>query len=245
MAAFLGRVLPPEFSSRTIMIPPGEALAYRPAEWHDALVVVERGRIDLETACGRHRFPSGAMLCLSGISLRAVRNPGPAVAVLVAITRKDPPMQRSPVLRRLDALIGEWEMAAEFGGVVFSGARTVFEWHEDGAFVVQRAFPGPLPPDVPASLVENSPLPVVTIIGLDDTAEAFTMLYSDARGVSRVYTMTLDGTEWTIHRAAPGFHQRFLGTLSDDGKTITARWEGSADGDTWKLDFPVTYTRVG
>jgi hypothetical protein len=148
------------------------------------------------------------------------------------------------VLRRLDVLVGEWEMSAEVDGHTVAGARAVFEWLEDGAYAVQRADPGPPVPDMPAEWVENSPLPTKLIIGLDDTAETFTVLYSDARGVSRVYTMTFDGSVWTMHRAAPGFHQRFTGNLSEDGKSITARWEGSADGTAWDLDFHVTYTKV-
>ena len=50
---------------------------------------------------------------------------------------------------------------------------------------------------------------------------------------------------WRKRPESPGFHQRFFGTLSDDGKTITARWEGSPDGTNWTLDFPLTYTRLG
>lgn len=153
-------------------------------------------------------------------------------------------MNRSPVLRRLDALMGEWEMSVEVGRHTVAGARAVFEWLEDGAFAVQRAYSGPPTPDVPDAWSENAPLRTTMIIGLDDVAESFTALYSDARGVSRVYSMTLDGSVWTMHRAAPGFHQRFTGTLSDDGKTITARWEGSADGSAWELDFHITYVKI-
>jgi hypothetical protein len=237
--------LPPGFTARMVTIPPGEALAYRPRDWDDALVLVEHGMIDLEPARGgSRRFHRGAMLCLAGIRLRAVRNPGPAAAVLMAITRREPHMNRSTVLRRLDALVGEWEMAAVIGGVTIAVARTVFEWIEDGAFLAQRAHPGPRTPDMPQEWIDNSPFPVTTIIGLDDTAESFTALYSDARGVSRVYTMTLEGNLWTMHRAAPGFHQRFFGTFSDDGKTITARWEGSREGESWELDFHLSYTKL-
>src|SRR6266545_2856987 len=118
---FLGAPLPPGFASRIVTLPPGEAFAYRAADWRDALVIVEHGMIDLESAGGRHRFPTGAMLCLSGLRLRAVRNPGPDAAVLLAITRRDQPMQRSPVLSRLEVLIGSWEMTATFGEHTVSG----------------------------------------------------------------------------------------------------------------------------
>ncbi|MFR9776749.1 hypothetical protein ACL02O_11910 [Micromonospora sp. MS34] len=34
-------------------------------------------------------------------------------------------------------------------------------------------------------------------------------------------------------RVAPGFNQRFVGTLSGDGDTIDGRWERSAAGADW------------
>ena len=44
-------------------------------------------------------------------------------------------------------------------------------------------------------------------------------------------------------REAPGFSQRFIGTVSADGDTVDARWETSEDGVTWNLDFELTYVR--
>jgi hypothetical protein len=69
------------------------------------------------------------------------------------------------------------------------------------------------------------------------------MLYADARGVHRVYRMTFADGVWTMWRAAPGFNQRFTGTLSADGTTVDGRWEMSGDGENWILDFGLTYTR--
>ena len=149
-----------------------------------------------------------------------------------------------PALTRLNPLVGEWEFQTHVDGQPMGRGRTVFEWQEGGAFLVQHADAEPAPPDVPTEWVANSPLPVTTIIGLDDSADAFCMLYADARQVFRVYQMSLTDGVWTIWRDAPGFFQRFTGTFSDDGNTITARWEGSPDGSTWKRDFDVTYTKI-
>jgi len=90
---------------------------------------------------------------------------------------------------------------------------------------------------------ENAPFPTVALIGLDDSSEEYSMLYADARGVYRVYRMTFADGVWTVWRDAPGFNQRFTGTLNDAGDTIDARWEMSPDGETWSLDFEMTYTR--
>jgi hypothetical protein len=48
---------------------------------------------------------------------------------------------------------------------------------------------------------------------------------------------------WTMSREAPGFNQRFTGTLSADGDAVDARWEMSRDGVTWQLDFELSYVR--
>lgn len=126
----------------------------------------------------------------------------------------------------------------------FRWARTTFEWLEGGAFLVQRAEPVE-PSEAPAEWLEHSPLPLVTIVGLDDSREEFTMLYADARGVFRVYRMGLRDGRWTLRRDAPGFSQRFTGTVADDGDTIAGSWERSADGAEWERDFDLTYTKVG
>lgn len=95
----------------------------------------------------------------------------------------------------------------------------------------------------PRAWRENNPLPTTQLIGLDDAGEEFTVLYADARGVHRVYRMTFGDGQWRMWRAAPGFHQRFTGTLREDGAAIDARWERSVDGADWVLDFRLAYRR--
>ncbi|QLD89607.1 hypothetical protein HWV07_11425 [Natronomonas salina] len=150
----------------------------------------------------------------------------------------------NPVLGRLDALVGEWEMQMSIGEQTLSGGRATFEWIEDGAFLVYRG-EAEETSELAAELGENSPLPTVSIIGVDDATEQFTMLYSDARGVFRVYEMTLNSGEWELWRDAQGFAQRFTGTFSDDGDTITGTWEKSEDGSDWEHDFDLSYVKVG
>jgi hypothetical protein len=82
------------------------------------------------------------------------------------------------------------------------------------------------------------------IVGRDDTSGEYGVLYADARGVSRVYRMTIDERIWRIWRSAPGFNQRFEGRLSTDGRTIEAYWDKFADGDTWERDFDLSYVKT-
>jgi hypothetical protein len=85
---FLGRPLPPAFQLLVITLAPGRERAFAAADWHDAIVVVERGEVALEAARGgRLRFGRGAVLSLSGLSLRALHNPGQETAVLAVVRR--------------------------------------------------------------------------------------------------------------------------------------------------------------
>lgn len=82
------------------------------------------------------------------------------------------------------------------------------------------------------------------IIGLDDAAGTYCVLHYDSRGVSKIYQVSLSNEVWKVWRDFLGFSQRFSGTLTEDGKTITASWEKSVDGSKWERDFDLKYTRV-
>jgi hypothetical protein len=80
---------PRAFTRRELVLAPGDRRAYDAAEWHDALVIVKRGELDIECrAGGRMRFVAGDMLWLTGLPLRALMNDGPAPVVLVAVSRR-------------------------------------------------------------------------------------------------------------------------------------------------------------
>jgi hypothetical protein len=87
--SFLARPPGPRFRTTVVTLESGTTRAYDEAEWHDALVVVESGEVDLECgAGGRRRFRSGAVLCLTGLGLRALHSVGAEPAVLVAVARR-------------------------------------------------------------------------------------------------------------------------------------------------------------
>lgn len=89
--SFLGRKPSRSFRTTVVTLAPGCSRPYREAEWADALVVVEVGEIELECGeGGRRRFRAGDLLCLTGLPLRALHNPGPGPAVLVSVTRRRP-----------------------------------------------------------------------------------------------------------------------------------------------------------
>ena len=143
---------------------------------------------------------------------------------------------RDAALDRLDALIGEWTMeATPPDGPHWPGeARARFEWLEGRTFVIERwTVDLPEAPDG------------IAIIGAGDEPDSFRQHYFDSRGVARIYEMTLRDGIWRLWREAPDpFPQRFSATFSEDGATITGRWEKAEDGSTWETDFDLTYRRV-
>jgi hypothetical protein len=141
----------------------------------------------------------------------------------------------------LDVLVGEWSMKARFENLppVDADARVVFEWMAGEQFLVERwSVPVPEAPDG------------IAIIGRDPAAEdRYLQHYFDSRGVARVYKMTLAGNVWTLWRDEPDlspldFRQRYVGTISDDGQSITGAWQICHDGVTWEHDFELSYTKI-
>ena len=138
-------------------------------------------------------------------------------------------------LVRLEPLLGEWRLeAGPPDGEPWPGeGRMSFEWHESGVHLVQRwRIDLPEAPDGTA------------IIGCDAANGTYFQLYSDNRGVCRVYEMSIGDGEWRLWREGEPFAQRFHARFSEDGKTITGRWERT-EGDEFVVDFDVTYRRIG
>ena len=144
--------------------------------------------------------------------------------------------ERDDRLAALDFFVGEWIEQVEVPDA--PPGRCTFEWDLRGTVLVQRAL-SPLP-EFPDGLTIIAP-----------TADGYLQHYFDSRGVVRLYRMTLTDGTWTLLRTEPDFSplefsQRYVGTISDDGNRIEGSWQTSDDGgQTWQVDFPLSYTRVG
>ncbi len=143
----------------------------------------------------------------------------------------------NPALKELGVLAGDWEMELSNSAFLPKPTDTVkgdayIEWVEGGAFLeVRQGGKRPTPPDA------------IWLIGRDESSGKYEVLYFDARGVSRIYQMSFEGSVWKMWREAPGFSQRYEGKLSEDGNIMSGHWEKSSDGLNWEHDFDITYTK--
>ncbi len=151
---------------------------------------------------------------------------------------------RNLVLVYLEPLVGEWETQAThpyLPNAVIRG-RATFEWLEGGRYLIWRSHHDH--PDIPDT---------IAILGCgnpqDDASsdwEGGCLMHSfDSRGVSRTYGLDAQEGVWRLWRDQPGFSQRGVCTVGDDGNTMTEAVETSRDGTTWEQDLQVTYRRVG
>jgi hypothetical protein len=147
----------------------------------------------------------------------------------------------APALKHLEALVGEWTTEIVHPTVRPNPIRGRRRFERltksnngSGGFLVQ--YDEVEHPDFPDS---------VTLIGVDADAPAdlFTYHYFDTRGVERIYQMSLSNGIWKLWREAPDFRQRFTGTFSADGRSISGHWEKSTDSVHWEHDFDLTYTK--
>jgi hypothetical protein len=144
----------------------------------------------------------------------------------------------------LEPLVGEWSLAVVPPGVDRPdelpdvGARNVWEWLGESDLLVQRwTVPVPEAPDG------------VAVIGWDESRSGFVQHYFDERGVVRLYELSLEGGKLTLERTRADFSplhfsQRYVGTLTEDGRRIDGAWYIAHDHETWEKDFDLVYTRV-
>jgi hypothetical protein len=141
-----------------------------------------------------------------------------------------PMTDRADPLEGLTVLVGAWKTVAP---AMEAEGMTTFEWLQGGGFLIERSTVAR--PEFPNS---------ISIIGATAPDGGLQQHYFDSRGVARVYEMTLANGTWTLFREGPDWPQRYVGNFSDDGNTITGRWErGDRPGDPLQHDFDLNFTR--
>jgi hypothetical protein len=145
-------------------------------------------------------------------------------------------------IKRLSAFIGNWSVEASLpdGPPMDLRGRQEFEFMPGGGFLVQRwevPHPAPNPHGI-------------ALIGFDVDRSIYMQHYFDCRGIARVYQMSFADGVWKLWRDSADFSpldfaQRFTGRFTEDGQTISGRWEKSLDGSGWQHDLDLSYRKLG
>lgn len=143
----------------------------------------------------------------------------------------------NPALKDLKVLVGNWDMELSNASFLSDPKATIrgttsIEWIEGGDLLVMRQGKKGAGPNY-----------AMWVIGRDADSSEYVVLYSDDRGVSRVYQMSFNNGVLKIWRNSPKFSQRYVAKISKDKKTIKAYWEKSLDGKKWDHDFDIIYKR--
>lgn len=121
-------------------------------------------------------------------------------------------------MSELVPLVGTWRLVLWGGSFLpvpeerVDAGTVSFTWIVDGAVLTMHQGGDDRAP--PAARMIN---------GRDQDQDHYTVLYSDARGVSRVCTMSFTSGEWLFWRDNPSFAQRFEASLSADVQLIQDR----------------------
>jgi hypothetical protein len=122
----------------------------------------------------------------------------------------------SPALRKLDRLVGTWELSGDVGG------RVTYEWMEGGFFLIQHVDLGEEAKGM-EFIGHERPL------GQEPSANVKSRFYGST-GDTLDYVYELEGdtlTIWFGKRGSPAYYE---GTFSDDGNVLTGAWHYPGGG---------------
>jgi hypothetical protein len=150
----------------------------------------------------------------------------------------------SPQSRLLNVFLGRWtvggrQLEGPVGPAADVRAESTYEWLSGGHYLIHR-FDGH--------------------VG-DDTAACIELIHHDAsrgtyrcetfydRGQRKDWEVTESGGTWTWsgdwEMGGTTMRVRCTSVFSDDGRTLTARWEHSPDGHNWQPFWELEAERVG
>lgn len=145
---------------------------------------------------------------------------------------------RSDAMQSLDVLMGSWRVTMSNAWFLAAGRHVpgsaTASWIGDAFLLFQWTVDGDVAPATTGMSL---------VLGRSDASDAYTALYHDERGTSRVYVMSFSGDRWSLMREDPDMFQRFVADVSP--ARIAGRWEASDDrGATWRKDFDLVFERV-
>ena len=142
-------------------------------------------------------------------------------------------------LRRLEPLVGEWDVTLTHAWFLDSmnteihGTATI-EWYADAFLLLRSSFPG--------RSADQGGSAWGMAFSRNDPRDTFVALYNDDRGVSRVFDMSFADGVWTLLREDPDFHQRLAIRIGED--RLDWRADASEDaGQSWRKDLDYVFVR--
>ena len=138
------------------------------------------------------------------------------------------PPQPSPDLKKLDRLVGTWEMS---GGVQ---GRVTYEWMEGGFFLIQHVDLEQYGQKIKGIEIIGHERP----FGSEPSEEIKSRFYSSS-GDTLDYVYELEGDTLTIWGGEKGSPAYYRGTFSEDGNTLSGAWHYPGGGG-----YEATSTRV-
>jgi hypothetical protein len=148
------------------------------------------------------------------------------------------PPEPDPALRKLDRLVGTWELRGRTLGSDEEdvSGRTSFEWLPGGFFLQQR-----VELDFAGYAVQG-----LEIIGYDPATGRFpSTVYANMVGTPIPYEHELEGDRWTIRTELAG-GATYRGTFSRDGNSGSGGWRPNEGAEgPGNVAYDVTATRVG
>jgi uncharacterized protein DUF1579 len=134
------------------------------------------------------------------------------------------PPKPDPALKRLNAFIGKWNTEGQIKESPFGPAgkllgRDTYEWLAGGFFLIHRV-------DVRMSDQKNES---IEVIGYDASSKTYPMHSFDSQGNAIAMQANVTGDTWTF----TGESMRFTGVFSNDGKSISGKWEYLSDDSKW------------
>jgi hypothetical protein len=145
------------------------------------------------------------------------------------------PVNPNPSLKHLELFVGKWNTQGEIKASPYSPAGKIigtdtYEWLPGGFFLVHRV-------DVRTGDQKNES---IEIIGYDAMRKTYPMHSFDSQGNHIVMQASVVGDTWTFI----GVSMRFMGAFSDDGKSISGKWEYFDDDSSWHHWMDVRLTKV-
>lgn len=137
--------------------------------------------------------------------------------------------------RKLDVFVGKWntrgqtKASADGEALIITGSDS-YEWLPGGFFLVHHW-------DVRMGSEESKG---IEIIGYDERTKAYPTWSFDSQGNTGTYQASTRDGVWAFRARS----ERATVVVSEDGNTITARWEQLAEGMNWQPWMEVKLKRV-